>query len=264
MFAATAARDRELAEAITIMPTFLREAADTSEAVGDFSGRATPLLEQLRPSARALGPVIADLGDVSPDLEALMAALEPLDRATERGVPALSGLLDETEPLLARAKPYLGGLVPMLDYLRAYDGELTGFLANSAAASQATLPSAGAGPPLHYIRGSLPINAESLAAYPKRMSSSRTNAYPAPGDALELRDALAGFGSYLCIERPLPSLSPVLDPDVAEVIPFYYTDDPALPPAELSPPRPPCRDEGPLGPRVDAGAGSYPQLEALP
>ena len=264
MFAATAARDRELAETVRIMPTFLREAGSTSEAIGDFSTRATPLLEQLRPSARALEPVLSDLDAVSPDLEGLMDALEPLERAAKRGTPALGDLLGESEPLLARAKPYLGGVVPILDYVYDYRRELAAFLGNAAATTQATLPAAGGGAPLHYVRGSLPISAATLAAYPRRTSSGRSNPYPAPGDALDLRKGLPEFGSYLCIERPLPNLSPALDPEIASVIPFYYTDDPDDTPAALSPPRPPCRDEGPLGPRVDGGDGFYPHLEPLP
>ena len=53
-------------------------------------------------------------------------------------MPALESVLSESVPWLARAKPYLGGLVPVIDYVNTYRREVAAFFANSTASTQAT------------------------------------------------------------------------------------------------------------------------------
>ena len=43
-----------------------------------------------------------------------------------------------------------------------------------------------------------------MAAYPNRLSTNRSNPYPAPGGAAELATYLKTFGSYLCTSNPVP------------------------------------------------------------
>ena len=173
-FDAVAARDRELADTFRILPTFLTETRQTSQEVAEFATSATPLVNQLIPAARELAPVLEDVEAVAPELRRLLVGIRPLSSAARDGIPALGRLLDQTEPLLKRAKPYLGGLIPAVDYFTKYRREVAGFIGNLAATTQATLPAVGGGKSLHYLRAALPISLESLAPLPERFGTIAT------------------------------------------------------------------------------------------
>ena len=70
-----------------------------------------------------------------------MINIGPLTQASKAGFPAFERFLDESVPWLARLKPYLGGVVPVLDYINDYRREIAAFFANSTAISQGTLAS---------------------------------------------------------------------------------------------------------------------------
>ena len=55
----------------------------------------------------------------------------PLTSASKAGFPALEQFLDASVPLLARLNPYLGGVVPVINYINDYRREIAGFFANS-------------------------------------------------------------------------------------------------------------------------------------
>lgn len=262
-FRAIAARDAGLADTFRILPTFLTETRVTSARLGRFAEETTPLVDQLIPAARELAPVMADVEVVAPSLRRLMAGIGPLSAAARQGIPALERLLDETAPALERGTPYLGELIPAVEYLDVYRREIAGLLGNVSAATQATLPATGGGESLHYLRSSVPISLESLAPLPFRFGSSRTNPYPKPGTATDLADVYAQFGSYLCVNRPLPAVGSDIPADLQEAIAdSYFTDVPGNDTGQ--PLSPPCRDSGPLGPAVGGGNGYFPRLEPLP
>jgi phospholipid/cholesterol/gamma-HCH transport system substrate-binding protein len=263
VFHAMGTRNADLAQAIRILPTFLDETKSVSERLAKFSAQTTPLVKQLQPAAEQFSPGLRQLQHFAPDLRRVMIGIKPLTRVSRSGVPALGQIFDRAQPLLERARPYLGGVEPIINYANAYRRELAGAVGNLAATTQATLPPAGGGTPLHYVRGALPINLEALAAFPKRFGSSRTNPYPKPGQALELGQGLPQFGDYLCVNRPLPSLSPAFSSEITTAIGSYYTDDPANP-NPVTPPSPPCRSQGALGPAVGGGPGYFPNLQPLP
>ncbi len=73
-----------------------------------------------------------------------MTNIGPLTAASKNGFPAFERFLDETVPWLTRLKPYLGGVVPVLDYINDYRREVAAFFANATAASQGTLAPARA------------------------------------------------------------------------------------------------------------------------
>jgi hypothetical protein len=159
-------------------------------------------------------------------------------------------------PLLARLTPYLGGVVPVIDYLNAYRRELAAFFANGTAATEATQPSISTSQVLHDLRVSVPVNPETLTAYAQRTDSNRSNAYLEPGGYLDLLSGLPVFGSSLCTSNELPTIGPTIPATLAAVLrSVYYTDNPG---------GPPCRAQAPLGSTLTGSTQSFPHLQPLP
>jgi len=180
----------------------------------------------------------------------------PLTDASQAGIPALEQFLDASVPLLTRAKPYLGGVVPVLDYIDAYRREVAGFFANGTAATEATLPAAIGHRLLHYVRVSSPVNPETLTDYAHRISSNRGNPYLVPGAASSVVSGLPVFGSYLCTSNPPPAIGLTIPASLAAVLSsVYYTSDPS---------GPACRAQPPLGEQTTRQPQTFPQLKPLP
>ena len=148
-----------------------------------------PLVTQLRPAARELSPTLTDLSALAPDLKALFRDLDKVITVSRTGFPAAERILRDLRPLLAQADPALRQLIPILEVLGAYKGELTAFFANTAAATQAFDP----GTRLHYLRTTNPLNPENLAAYPRRIGSNRPEPLPAAGRLPQARGRARGL-----------------------------------------------------------------------
>jgi phospholipid/cholesterol/gamma-HCH transport system substrate-binding protein len=159
-------------------------------------------------------------------------------------------------PLLTRAKPYLGGVIPVLDYINTYRREVAAFFANSTASGEATLPGTASSKLLHYVRISNPVNPEVLTDYAHRLSTNRGNPYLVPGGAENLASGLPVFGSYLCTSNPSPTIGPTIPASLAAVLSStYYTADPS---------GPPCKAQAPLGQVTTGQLQAFPQLQAIP
>ena len=89
-FGALASRDRELAETISILPTFLRESRATLRRVERFSANSAPVVRGLQPVADDLAPTVRDLRALAPDLKATFRALDPLITRSRTALPALT------------------------------------------------------------------------------------------------------------------------------------------------------------------------------
>jgi virulence factor Mce-like protein len=198
VFATTAQRNRELQAAFKALPTFEKESSATLTRLSKFAANANPVVTDLRPAARELSPTLVQLSRTAPDLKALFRSLGPLVDAGKKGLPATQEFLDQLHPLLAEFDGPLQQLNPILDGASLYKGEVAAFFANSAAATQATQSVPGSKDPVHYLRTSNPQNPEMLTVYPKRLASNRTNAYPFPGDTLQLKDGLPSFETRHC------------------------------------------------------------------
>ncbi len=256
VFSATAAQDSSLAAAVRAFPAFLRSTQQTVSALDGFAVSTKPLIDQLRPAAVKLSPALRAIALFAPALRELMVDIGPLASAARAGEPALERFLNDSVPLLARTAPYLGGVVPVIDYINDYKGEIAAFFANGTAATQATLPSISSNNLLHYLRVSIPVNPETLTAFAQRPDSNRSNAYLQPGGYLELLKGLPVFGSYLCTSNALPAIGPTIPATLAAVLrSVYYTDNPG---------GPPCRAQSPLGSTLTSLTGSFPHLQPLP
>jgi phospholipid/cholesterol/gamma-HCH transport system substrate-binding protein len=255
VFAATAHQNAALAAAVRAFPAFTVALQRSVSNTTQFARNAKPLIDELRPATRQLTPALQKLEVLAPELRDLMVNIGPLTQAAKTGVPAFEKFLDQTVPLLARLKPYLGGIVPVLDYINSYRREVAAFFANGTASTQAVLPN-GQGIPLHYARVSNPVNPEVLTAYQKRLYSNRANPYMDPGGYGKLSTGLSVFGSYLCTHNPQPTIGSTIAPDLAKLLQkVYYTANPG---------GPACRAQAPLGSTTTGQLQAFPHLKPLP
>ena len=261
---AIASRDTQLADTFRVFPTFLREGRATTERLTAFALDTNPLIDQLRPAARELSPTLVDLDALAPDLKGFFEDLDPLVRVSRRGLPATERVLDNTRPILRRLDPWLRNFTPIIDYLGLYRREIAAFLANDAAATQATEQSFNDGSRfLHYLRTANPVNPEMLAGWPFRLATNRSNPYTEPGgyDKLRTEGHLEVFDDYYCTDNPLPEPpepNEWLSEDVAaQLYRFVYGGDVNRGKA------PPCDPQAPLG-RLVGQSGVFPRLQPLP
>jgi len=255
-FSATAAQGNALAQTIKAFPPFLLSTKATVDRVNSFAQSTKPLVDELRPAAVQLTPSLKALAILAPQLKRLLVNVGPLTRASKAGVPGLEQFLTDSVPLLTRAKPYLGGVIPVLDYINTYRREIAGFFANGTATSQATQPGLATSKLLHYVRVSSPINPETLTDYSHRLSSNRGNPYLVPGGYTALIGGLPVFGEYLCTSNPPPAIGPTIPAPLASVLSAdYYTSDPD---------GPPCKAQQPLGEATTGQLQAFPQLQPTP
>jgi phospholipid/cholesterol/gamma-HCH transport system substrate-binding protein len=256
LFAATAARDRALADTIRAFPAFTAATRATVARVNTFANETRPLIDELRPAAAKLTPALQKTVLLAPELRDLMVDIAPLVSASKAGVPAFERFLDDTVPWLARLKPYLGNVVPVVNYINTYRREIAAFFANSTATTQATSANITQTKQLHYLRISNPVNPEVLTSYQKRLFSNRGNPYMAPGGYSKLLKGLSVFGGYLCTSNPQPTIGPTIEAHLVQILQdVYYTARPG---------GPPCRSQGLLGPLTTGQQQAFPQLRPLP
>jgi virulence factor Mce-like protein len=265
LFAATAARNADLAATIRAFPAFLNESRTTINRLGRFAQTTKPLIDELQPAAVQLTPALQGTAVLAPELRDLMVNIAPLTQASKVGFPALSDFLNDTIPFLTRLTPYLGELVPVINYIQSYRREITAFFANSVATSQGQFAS-GNGGRAHYVRISNPINPELLTGYTNRPYSNRSNAYMAPGGYNQLLTGLNVFGSFLCTSNPLPTIGSSLSQTTTTVTgtvltlaqlvaKYYFTSQPG---------GPPCKAQPPLGSTTTGSNQTFPHLQPLP
>lgn len=127
---AVARRDRALGEGIEELPATLQQARGSVSKLGGFSGRATPVVENLRAALSDLHPVLRDLRPSAVGARRLVREIPPL---LERADPLLASL----RRFAAVAPPAVDGLDsllceanPMLSYLTPYRRDLAAFTGN--------------------------------------------------------------------------------------------------------------------------------------
>jgi virulence factor Mce-like protein len=255
LFAATAAQNVALAATIRAFPGFLVATRETVARVARFAGTTQPLINELRPAATPLSQALEGSVILAPELKSLLVNLGPLTAASAAGIPALERFLNLSVPWLTRLTPYLGNLVPVIEYINTYRREIASFFANSAASTQAVGLNIAQTQALHYLRISNPINPEVLTAYSKRLESNRGNPYPAPNSYLNLLHGLEVFASNLCTNNPQPTIGPTIPADLAATLQrAYYTSTPG---------GPPCKAQAPLGQTTVGELTSFPTLQPL-
>ncbi len=261
VFQTTAARDQDLADAFHILPTFLQESRRTLTRVTRFSNNTNPLVSQLRPAARQLSPTLVQLKSLAPDLRGLFRDIDPLVTVSRAGLPATSQFLDQLRPLLDATDPFLRNLNPMLQWIGLYKHEITAFLANTVAATQATSLGADQKTQLHYLRTTNPLNPENLAIYPHRIATNRSNPYVAPLGYAHLPEKV--FGTYACTTNPVPTIAPTAVGDLLPQSLLDLINQFAYKGVGANIPAPPCDEQAPLGSLIGQ-TGKYPHVTEAP
>ncbi|HEY1590743.1 MAG TPA: MlaD family protein [Solirubrobacteraceae bacterium] len=263
-FAATAAQNVALANTIRAFPPFLIQARSTLHRLTQFAQTTKPLIDEFRPAARQLSPALEKTVTLAPELLRLMESLGPEPRpglvaAAKTGIPALEKFLNQLTPFLARSKPYLGGLIPVIDYVNTYRREVAAFFGNGTAATQATGSNLAQTTTLHYLRIANPVNPEVVSSYQSRLDSNRGAPYMAVGGFNSLLTGLHVFSPNLCTSNPQPTIGPTISADLVTALQqAYYTVNPA---------GPPCKSQPPLGtllPPPLTQAQTFPHLQAIP
>jgi phospholipid/cholesterol/gamma-HCH transport system substrate-binding protein len=196
VFSTTARRNEDLKALFTVLPTFLRESRETLTRLDEFAVDANPVITQLRPSARELGPTLTATADLAAQLEPFFTGLNRAIDEAPSGFGALRGLLDDDlPPLLGRLPSFLDELTPILTVIRQYRHEVTAFLGNVAASTNATNDEGNG--VRNYLRTIPPFSPQILAAYPRRLSNDRTNPYFSPGN-YHLKAGLQSFETRQC------------------------------------------------------------------
>jgi phospholipid/cholesterol/gamma-HCH transport system substrate-binding protein len=269
VFATTARRNQDLREAFRALPTFLDESRQTLTRLDRFAANANPLITQLHPAARELSKVLIQVAKVTPDFRGFFAGLRPAERRSLTGLPALRRLLDDDlAPLLSQIQPFTQQLGPLVETVDRYKRDVTGAVGNLAAASNAVASAPETqGVVTNYLRTASPLLPEALATFPsERLTINRTNAYPAPGTALDVAGGLPSFETRHCTSGAVVELDPstpsdpgfsaraTLEPPETlfnAIKQFAFTD--ALSTASV--PAPPCIKQGP-----QPSIGQIPEL----
>lgn len=200
VFTTTAARDRDIEALFRAFPTFQDESRLTLNRLKTFAVDADPVMKQLVPVAEQLSPTLVALSKLAPQAKGFFEGLEPVIARAPTGFPALRKLFrDQFPPLLRALDPFLRNLNPVITGLGLYKHELTAAMANVASMSNAVLTTENtAGEHTHYLRAMGPFSPESLATYPGRTTTNRTNAYPQPLAAKALASGLPSFDTRGC------------------------------------------------------------------
>ncbi|WP_205699481.1 MlaD family protein [Conexibacter sp. SYSU D00693] len=247
-FAATAARQEDLAQTIRILPTFLDESRLTFASLERFARRTRPVVRDLRPAAQDLVPAVRDLRTLAPRLERTYRSLDPLISASKDGLPALTEVLGAAKPLLGSLQPFLEELNPVLEWLEVHQSTTSDFFTNGAAALADTTATRTPQERGHYLRQFGPNGLETVAMWPDRLPSNRGNAYLKPD---------AGTGAEHAKYMALPSF----DCDNTGHATPYLTKlpDPKGPATDQTSDAPSCWVQGVQTPPTGV-AGKYPRI----
>jgi phospholipid/cholesterol/gamma-HCH transport system substrate-binding protein len=211
LFKTTASRDKDIEALFRAFPTFQDESRLTIDRLKNFAVNADPLSRQLVPVAEELSPTLVAFGKLAPEAKKLFEALPAVEKEAPTGFPALRKIFrDDFPPLLRASDPFVRNLNPIVTGLDLYKHELTATVGNLAAASHGRLPVENAAHEnLRYLRVMGPINAETLALYPNRLSINRNSPYSPPGWAELLKNgSLPSYDTRQCTAGAAVTLNP--------------------------------------------------------
>jgi virulence factor Mce-like protein len=199
----TARRNADLANVVRIAPTTLAELRATLDEVEIVAGHAAPLVRELRPAARSLGPTLVDGAALAPDLRRLFLDLDRVTTVARTALPSLTRVVNAAHPVFRVLVPTLRQALPIVQYLGLYREEVVTTLANLSASTQASERVSAGGPALHYLRALVPFTTEGLAVSDKRYGTNRHNPYLLPLGLLKLGNG--GLESFDCSNTGNPS-----------------------------------------------------------
>ncbi|MFL5782870.1 MAG: MlaD family protein [Thermoleophilaceae bacterium] len=213
----TAARDRDLAETVRILPTTLAELRPTLVQLRSLTHEAGPVVHALRPGARALAPALRDVSVLAPQLQGLFGDVDDLVTASRTGLPATTRIVHAARPVFQILVPVLQNAQPLVDYLGLYKAELVSQISSVASTFEAKQAQQAGGEPIHYLRALVPISSEAAVTQAKRHGSNRHNPYPLPGYMNRLRTFEQAFDCRNTANPVAPDSTPP-----CEVQPLFH------------------------------------------
>jgi phospholipid/cholesterol/gamma-HCH transport system substrate-binding protein len=253
-FKAAAEGSQAFANAFRALPAFETNSRIALKELDRFAADASPFLDEFKPAERQLSGLLTAAKPFAPQFDKFLTSLGPLTKAAKRGLPDVKKTLQLTTPVLENLRPVLHNLDPFLQFTGEYVPELQAFFANLTAASQAAVGNANIeaiagqhGPKQHYLTSMQVLSPESLATYPKRIGTDRSNAYPLPGTYKSLATGLPVFNASTCANSA-PSVSGPANETISEeliqqIIKFKVANQPET---ANKVPAPPCNQQGPF------------------
>jgi virulence factor Mce-like protein len=204
----TAARDRDLAETVRILPTTLAELRPTLVQLRSLTHEAGPVVHALRPGARALAPALRDTAVLAPQLQALFGDVDELVTASRDGLPATTRIVHAVRPVFQVLPDVLRTAQPLVDYLGIYKYELLSQISSVAASFEGKVAQGAGGEPIHYLRAIVPFSSEAAVATDHRNGSNRHDPYPLPGYMNRLRTFEQAYDCRNTANQPAPDSTP--------------------------------------------------------
>ncbi len=249
-FHAAAESSQAFAQAFRELPSFEKSSRTALKELDGLAAVANPYFDEFKPAERQLSSTFVAAKPFAPQLDRFLTAVGPLTKAAQTGLPDVKKTLDLTTPLLENLRPVLHNLDPFLQYTGEYVPELQALFANLTAATQAAEKNAntgGKGPKEHYLTTMQVLSPESLAIYPSRIGTDRSNPYQHPGAFHALASGLPVFSSSACAESA-PSVSgpaneTISDEIISQIIEFKVANKPKEPNDVAAPP---CNQQSPF------------------
>jgi phospholipid/cholesterol/gamma-HCH transport system substrate-binding protein len=247
-FHALAEGSQAFAAAFRALPEFEKRSKTALKELDRFATDASPFLDEFRPVERKLSAVLDAAKPFAPQFDSFLSSLGPLSTAAKKGLPDVGKTLDLTTTQLENFRPVLHNFDPFLQNLGEYLPELQAFFANFTAATQAHESNTNipGGPRQHYLRSMQVLGPESLAVYPQRVGTDRSNPYFKPGAFRALGNGgLQVFSNSSC-SNPVPSVSGPANSTISEslieqIIQFKVANAPEAP---NTIPAPACNQQG--------------------
>jgi phospholipid/cholesterol/gamma-HCH transport system substrate-binding protein len=261
-FHALAEGSQAFAGAFRALPEFEKRSRVALKELDRFATDASPFLDEFRPVERKLTKVLDAAKPFAPQFDSFLTSLGPLTTAAKKGLPDVGKTLDFTTTQLEAIRPVLHNLDPFLQNLSEYVPELQAFFANFTAATQAHESNTNipGGPRQHYLRSMQVLSPESLAVYPQRIGTDRSNPYFKPGAFRALGNGgLQVFSNSNC-SNPVPSVSGPANATISqslieEIIQFKVANAPETP---NSIPAPGCNQQSPF--TFNGQTGQFPHV----
>jgi virulence factor Mce-like protein len=250
-FSAAAEGSQAFAEAFQALPTFEHNSRVALKELDKFAADAGPFLDEFRPAERQLSLLLGAAKPFAPEFNKFLTDLGPLTKAAKRGLPDVKKTLDLTVPVLENLRPVLHNLDPFLQYTGEYVPEVQAFFANLTAATAShgangDLPK-GESPRQHLLTSMNVLSPESLALYPNRIGTDRSNPYFHTGAFRSLTTGLPVFDGSACANSA-PSVSGPASETISEsvieqIIQFKVANKPGQANEVAAPP---CSQQGPF------------------
>jgi virulence factor Mce-like protein len=251
-FHAAAEGSQAFAEAFQALPAFEHNSTVALRELDKFAANTSPFLKEFRPAERQLSQLLGASRSFVPEFNSFLTALGPLTKAAVKGLPDTKKTLDLTVPVLENIRPVLHNLDPFLQYTGQYVPEVQAFFANLTAATAARGANGSVGekegPKQHLLTTLSVLSPESLAIYPSRVGTDRSNPYQQAGAYHSLASGLPVFSSSSCANSA-PSVTGPANETISEATitllqEFRVANKPGSATNEVAAPA--CNQQGPF------------------